>query len=156
MHFDNPQQQDERQSLKFYDVTRLDDEEVMYKSSSLSSFTATLLRDPRVVQCLGEAADVINDPDGVFVHGPNAAEALSDAATIPADCHPRDHWAPSFFLCGPTGCIAAVTSFQRDADNAEWVPHRCAGVELVPKDGEPIVNRTGASRHGLKYVTRFA
>ena len=117
------QQQDERQSLKFYDVARLDDEEVMRKSASLSSFTATLLRDPRVVQCIGEA-DIINDPDGAFVYGPNAAEVLSDTATVPTDCHPRDHWAPSFFLAGPTGCVAAVAAFRRDPDDAEWVPHR--------------------------------
>jgi hypothetical protein len=80
---------------------------------------------------------------------------LQSAAAVPDGVHPRDHWAPAMFLAGPQGVLAAVVAFQRSPTENEWVPHRCAGVELVPKEGEPLFARNGPSKHGLKYISRF-
>jgi hypothetical protein len=91
----------------------------------------------------------------VFVKGNHAVGVLQSAAAVPDGVHPRDHWAPAMFLAGPQGVLAAVVAFQRSPTENEWVPHRCAGVELVPKEGEPLFARNGPSKHGLKYISRF-
>jgi len=146
---------DEREMRKFYDVLTVTDREVFDKQAALGAFNTTLLADPVVRAHAGDGAVVVNDPDSVYVEGPHAVDALREVAGVPAGLHPRDHWAPSLFLAGPRGVVAAVVAFRRGLEEAEWIPHRCCGVALLPKDGDPLFSRSGSSRHGLKYTTRF-